>query len=239
MLFTEELKQAAQPYLSANKAHPFIQSVLKNQVNPEVLSYYIQQDLQYANAETTVQTTLVANSKNYSDQHLFANQLSTHLNSVSALFKQLTTNISGQWEHQQDAQIEPVTFLYRQHILSPIPSANLLAILAPFEAGIWMYVELGKYLDESGQITADNPFATWVDDIQHGEFSGENGISNQFLAIIDREAELATANERLAAKQAFLRSCLFEWYFWDAAYKQITWRDWVNGAFNGKGGDLL
>lgn len=239
MSFSQELIEAGQPYLIANQQHPFIQSVLHNQVDAKALAYYIQQDLQYANAETIVQTALVANSQTVADQQLFADQLSRHLKSVSALFQQLSQNNHNDWSQQQKATVQPVTFLYRQHILSSLPSANLLAILTPFEAGIWLYVELGKFLSQSGQVRQDNPFYPWVDDLQHGEFAGEDGISNQFMAVIDREAAKASDQQLAAAKEAFLRSSLFEWYFWDAAFKQVTWENWTASALDGQAGDLL
>lgn len=239
MSFSQELIQASQPYLLANQQHPFIQSVLHNQVDAKALAYYIQQDLQYANAETIVQSALIANGKTVADQRLFADQLSRHLKSVSALFQQLSKNNHSQWSQQQTATIQPITFIYRQHILAPIPSANLLAILTPFEAGIWLYVELGKFLSQSHQVQQDNPFYPWVDELQHGEFAGEGGISNQFLAVIDQEAAQATKTQLAAAKQAFLRSCLLEWYFWDAASKQITWEKWTAAALDGQVGGLL
>lgn len=239
MTFTQELIEAAQPYLLANQQHPFIQAVLHNQVAAQALRYYIQQDLQYANAETEVQAALITTSRSVADQQLFADQLSRHLKSVRALFQQLTQNIDDEWSAQQLAPIQPATFIYRQHILAPVKTNNLLSILAPFEAGIWMYVELGQYLSDSGQVQADNPFYPWVDDLQHGEFSGEDGISNQFLAVIDREAETASTEVRATAKQAFLRSCLLEWYFWDAAVKQVTWEDWSGFATQSEERDLL
>ena len=212
MSFSQELIKAGQPYLIANEQHPFIQSVLRNQVDAKALAYYIQQDLQYANAETIVQTALIANSKTVDDQRLFADQLSRHLKSVSALFQQLSHNNHNEWSQQYDAAVQPITFLYRQHILAPLSSANLLAILTPFEAGIWL--------------------------LQHGEFAGKDGISDKFMAIIDREVAHATESQLAAAKQAFLRSCLLEWYFWDAATKQISWASWTESALDGQAGEL-
>lgn len=238
MSFSQELIKVSQPYLIANEQHPFIQSVLHNQVDAKALAYYIQQDLQYANAETIVQTALIANSKTVDDQRLFADQLSRHLKSVSALFQQLSHNNHNEWSQQYDAAVQPITFLYRQHILAPLSSANLLAILTPFEAGIWLYVELGKFLSQSDQVHRDNPFYPWVDELQHGEFAGKDGISDKFMAIIDREAARATESQLAAAKQAFLRSCLLEWYFWDAATKQISWANWTESAFDGQAGEL-
>lgn len=239
MSFTQSLIEAAQPYLVANQNSQFIQDVLNNQLDPAVLNYYIQQDLRYADAETIVQTQLIAKSTRIADQRLFADQLSAHLRTVSDLFETLTKTLGRDWSAQRYQPIQPVTFLYREHILSQDRTGDLLAILAPFEAGIWMYIELGKYLAASGKIKPNNKFYTWVKDVQDPALAGETGISNRFLGIIDREAEQASPAQLEKVRANFLRSCLLEWYFWDAASKQLTWADFDQHAFENNGGGLL
>lgn len=103
--------------------------------------------------------------------------------------------------------------MYREHILSQAREGSLLNVLAPFEARIWMYIELGKYLEATGKIKSGNNFYTWVQDVQDPDLAGPGGISNQFLAIIDREAEKADQAQLAYVRKQFLRSCLLEWYF--------------------------
>lgn len=40
-------------------------------------------------------------------------------------------------------------------------------------------------------------------------------------------------------RKQFLRSCLLEWYFWDAASRQLTWDDFDKLAFKNDGSGLL
>lgn len=239
MSFSQEFIQAAQPYLTANEHHPFIQAVFNDQLDTKALHYYIQQDLRYADAETVVQANLVAKSTTIEDQRLFANQLSTQLGTVNELFKSLTENTADSWGNQRYQPIEPVTFIYRSHILAPIAQGSLLDLLAPFEAGNWLYIELGKYLAATGKVQPDNAFYSWVTAVQDPHLAGESGISNRFLQVIDREAANTNAEHLEVIKQQFLRSVLLEWYFWDAAYKQLTWADWERHALGTDGGDLL
>ncbi|KAL3947070.1 TenA family protein [Lentilactobacillus hilgardii] len=239
MSFSQSLIKDAQPYLEANKRNSFIQDVISNRLSPDVLNYYIQQDLRYADAETIVQTQLITKSKTIEDQRLFADQLSAHLRTVSDLFEALTKNVKQDWSNQRNQTIQPVTFLYREHILSQVREGSLLNVLAPFEAGIWMYIELGKYLEATGKIKSGNNFYTWVQDVQDPDLAGTGGISNQFLAIIDREAEKADQAQLAYVRKQFLRSCLLEWYFWDAASRQLTWEDFDKLAFKNDGSGLL
>lgn len=239
MSFSQELIQAAQPYLKANIAHPFIQAVIDDKLDRKALNYYIQQDLRYADAETIVQANLVAKSTTIEDQRLFADQLSTHLGTVNELFKALTETTSDNWTDQRYQPIEPVTFIYQSHILSPIAQGSLLDLLTPFEAGNWLYIELGKYLASTNKVKPDNDFYSWVTAVQDPHLAGENGISNRFLQVIDREAATTSPEHLERVKQQFVRSIMLEWYFWDAAYKQVTWENWGHHILSSEGGDLL
>ncbi|MFD1125445.1 TenA family protein [Lentilactobacillus raoultii] len=239
MSFSQSLIQDAQPYLEANKQNAFIQDVINDQLTVDALNYYIQQDLRYADAETIVQTQLIAKSKTISDQRLFADQLSAHLRTVNDLFESLTKNVGRDWSTQRYQPIQPMTFLYREHILSQARDGSLIDVLAPFEAGIWMYIELGKYLKATNRIKPDNKFYTWVQDVQDPALAGPTGISNHFMKVIDREAKYLDDQRLTLVKENFLRSCLLEWYFWEAANKQLTWVDFERSAFKNDGSGLL
>lgn len=100
-----------------------------------------------------------------------------------------------------------------------------------------MYIELGKFMRKQTRVQ-DEPFKDFLN-IGGGDFEGPNGYIQKFFGIIDHEAESATPREQEQAKQTFLKSCLLEWYFWDAAYKQITWDNWKAVALDGKGAPML
>lgn len=204
----------------------------------KTLNYYIQQDLRYADTETVVQANLIVKSTTIEDQRIFANQLSTHLGTVNDLFKSLTTINQNDFRDHRYQPIQPVTSIYRSHILAPIVDGSLLDLLAPFEAGNWLYIEFGKYLAASGKVQPDNVFYPWVKAVQDPHLAGENGISNQFLKIIGREASNTSPEHLDNVKQQLIRSVLLKWYFWDAAHKQLTWIDWEQHTLGINNGDL-
>lgn len=223
--FSQSLMEQAQPLLEANKRSVFIQDVIHNALPAATMNYYIQQDLHYTDAETYVQTQLIAKSASVDDQRLFAEQLTSHLRTVNELYQDMTQRLGGDWQQQREQPIQPVTACYREHLLSQTRNGDVLDILAPFQAGIWMYVELGKYLGGTGEIQPNNNFYQWVVDVQEPSLAGPQGIAAKFFEVLDRQAERAGAEQLSRARENFMRSCLFEWYFWDAATRQLTWSD--------------
>ncbi|MFT8927469.1 MAG: TenA family protein [Bifidobacterium sp.] len=230
MSFSQSLIQQEQPLLQANEQCSFIQDVVHGRLSREAMNYYIQQDLHYTDAETYVQTQLIAKSASIADQRLFTDQLQSHLQTVNELYESLSKTLHADWSLQRKQTIQPVTSFYREHLLSQTRDGDLLDMLTPFQAGIWMYVELGRYLASTGKVKPDNGFYQWVVDVQEPTLAGPDGISARFFAVMDREAESASEVQLKRARDNFHRSCLFEWYFWDAASRQLTWNDFENQA---------
>ncbi|MFT8358751.1 TenA family protein [Bifidobacterium aquikefiri] len=235
MSFSQSLIQEAQPLLEANEQCQFIQDVVHDTLSPEAMNYYIQQDLHYTDAETYVQTQLIARSRAVADQQLFTEQLNSHLHTVNALYESMTKTLGIDWSQQRGQAMQPVTYFYREHLLSQTRDGDVLDMLTPFQAGIWMYVELGKYLGSTGQVKPGNNFHQWVIDVQEPSLAGPDGISAKFFAVMDRDAEHASEEQLKRARENFHRSCLFEWYFWDAAARQLTWDDFESHVFEGNG----
>ncbi|MCH4164955.1 MAG: TenA family protein [Lentilactobacillus diolivorans] len=233
MSFSQELITEAQPYLEAVKHSDFVKAILANNLSSEALDYYVGQDLQYGDVETEVQAYLIIYSKHFADQRNFAELLSNHLGIDEAVFKGMT---SQNWDTIRTAKMEPVTYIYTHHLLDPIKTGDPLNILASFEAGVWIYVELIEYLDDTGKVTSDNPFHGWLDSLKGDDYQN---VSDGFLKVLDRLAVEQSQDHLDKVKQDFLRSCLLEWYFFDASFKQITWDDWSRNALEGSGEELL
>ncbi len=233
MSFSQELITEAQPYLEAVKHCDFVKAILANDLSSKALDYYVGQDLQYGDIETEVQAYLIIYSKHFSDQRNFAKLLSSHLGIDENVFKGMTNQ---DWDTIRTAKMEPVTYIYTHHLLDPIKTGDPLSILAPFEAGVWVYVELIKYLDGTGKITADNSFNDWLNSLKGDDYQS---VSDGFLRVLDRLAVDQPQPHLNKVKQDFLRSCLLEWYFFDASFKQVTWDDWSRNATEGSGEELL
>ncbi|WP_429970278.1 TenA family protein [Fructilactobacillus sp. Tb1] len=229
MTFSEELIKEAQPYLEAVKNCDFVKAIEKNNLDKKALDYYVSQDLKYGNVETEVQAYLIIYSKKFEEQKYFSKLLTDHLGIDEYVFKGMTEQ---DWDSIKSAEMQPITYLYTNHLLEPIKTGDPLDILGSFEAGVWIYVELVKALAKKNVLTPDNPFYGWLECLEGDDYQS---VSDGFLALMDKEAETATPEHLSKVKSNFLKSCLLEWYFFDASYKQTTWEDWKLAAFKGSG----
>ncbi|MGO2951499.1 thiaminase [Lentilactobacillus kefiri] len=237
MSLSQDILFEAQPYLIANEKHPFVQGIITGKLTPEQLSYYDEQDIAFEYNEVGVINALINYSTNTNQALLFHKRQDLQLHMLHDWLAREPESMPHNWQTLKQTTIQPINQMYRQHMVATIQTHSVLQILPSFAAGEWMYIELGKWMRNQTRVQ-EQPFKDFLN-IGGGDFEGPNGYIQKFFDIIEHEAESATKREQEQAKQTFLKSCLLEWYFWDAAYKQITWNDWKDIALNGKDNAML
>lgn len=237
MSLSEEMITEAQPYLTANERHPFVQGIINGTLSPQQLRYYDEQDIAFEYNEVAVINALINYGTTTNQVQLFQKRLTLQLNMLRDWLKREPDSMPHDWESLKWTPIQPINQLYRQHMAATIQTHSVLQILPSFAAGEWLYIELGKYLKHQTRVDQE-PFRSFLT-LGNQDFLGPTGFIQQFFEIIDQEAEKASIREQQQAKATFLKSCLLEWYFWDASYKHITWDNWQSAALTGQTGPLL
>ncbi|GHP14945.1 aminopyrimidine aminohydrolase [Lentilactobacillus fungorum] len=237
MPLSQDILFEAQPYLIASEKHPFVQGIIHATLSSEQLRYYDEQDIAFEYNEVGIINALINASTTTEQALLFHQRQALQLTMLRDWLDREPKSMPHNWETLKQTPIQPINQLYRQHMSATIQTHSVLQILPSFAAGEWLYIELGKFV--AGQARVDKePFRSFLT-MGGDAFLGPNGFIQQFFNIIDHEAQSATPREQEQAKQTFLKSCLLEWYFFDAAYKQLTWNDWQQAALKGDGGPLL
>ncbi len=95
------------------------------------------------------------------------------------------------------------------------PWEVLVAALLPC---FWLYWDVGSSIAKTA--APNNPYRAWIDTY------ADDGFGEAVRAVIATtdQAEAAaseTVRDRMAT--AFIRSCQYEWLFWDGAWRQRSW----------------
>ena len=117
-----------------------------------------------------------------------------------------------------EAEASPDCVAYTSYLLAAAyhePWAVLVAALLPCFRIYW---EVGCAIAQ--QATPDNPYRAWIDTYADVRFGNAVEIA---VVIGDRAAATVTAPMRSAMLAAFIRSCQYEWLFWDGAYQRRSW----------------
>jgi thiaminase/transcriptional activator TenA len=118
------------------------------------------------------------------------------------------------------AEPDPTALVYRQHMLLAAHRSlgELLAALIPCPT---TYVEIA---DRAADRVPDHPiYGEWVRSYSSRLNPELNARRAWWWQTLDRLAETASADERARMRTNFVRSCKYEWMFWDMAYKMAGW----------------
>jgi thiaminase (transcriptional activator TenA) len=95
------------------------------------------------------------------------------------------------------------------------PWEVLMAALLPC---FWLYWDVGTAIAKTS--TADNPYRAWIDTY------ADDGFGDAVRAVIastNQAAASASDTVRGRMATAFIRSCQYEWLFWDGAWQRRFW----------------
>jgi thiaminase/transcriptional activator TenA len=117
-----------------------------------------------------------------------------------------------------DAEPSPDCLAYTSYLIAAAyhdPWEVLVAALLPC---FWLYWDVGCAIART--TAPQNPYKAWIDTYTAEPF-GE--AVRTVIGITDRAADSTTAATRGNMLAAFVRSCQYEWLFWDGAYQRRGW----------------
>ena len=207
--FSQRAWKEVEPILERIKAHPFLTRLADGTLPREMFMTYIRQDSVYlhANAE---ETSLLADM--LPDGELKEIFRRTAIESIQAeKDMQAMLGVSG------DEQIEPMeaTLGYLRHTRSIIDSGDLAMSLAAMLPCQWVYDHIGHYI--LSREKTPNPYHEWIS-CYTTEAMGRSTMLT--IQLTDEMAHGTSPERQEQMLQAFVRSTLWEYEFWDQAYRK-------------------
>lgn len=108
---------------------------------------------------------------------------------------------------------------YTQYLIATAATMPIEEAVATVLPCFWIYREVGRNV--AAHCKHDNPYMRWIETYSSQEFSDG---TDQAISILDELAHHCSIEELERMKKAFEYSTLFEWHFWDDAYKMIIFR---------------
>lgn len=221
-MFSEEIKQAAQPILHDIQQHPFVQGIQAGKVPRAALAVYVEQDTCFLNAFAKVFAGALVKSQTKERMRFFSEQIQYSLADESAAH-QILCDIAGiELAEHQHAEPRPLTALYTEHLFTAVREGDLLDIAAVVLPCPWTYNEISQAIVENA--APDNPFLPWIEFYQGDEEDAGDDSVTQLFAMLDEAAPKLSAQRKEEITHRFLRSCELEYDFWEQAYSQKDWK---------------
>jgi len=218
MLFSEQLRQEADPIFQAIFAHPFVQGIADGQLANEQLIHYVKQDHEYLNVFMRIYGHAISKSASRQDIQFFNEQISFILNSEVHPHRNFCEVSGVRYEDLQGEALSPSAHHYTRHMLNVAQTGSLAEIIAVILPCPWTYHEIGQRLLTEKQPSPDHPFFDWI------SFYGNSRRTTDHLCQrLDALAASINAKERQQILEHFIISTQLEYRFWEMAYQLEDW----------------
>jgi len=216
MKFSEHLWQATFPIYQQILRHPFHAELAEGTLDEKRFIFYMEQDSYYLISFSRALAFIAGRAVSSKTIHQF---LSFSLEALVAERKLhasfLPSNYNCDW-----IEPSPSCMAYTQYLIAKATIAPLEEAIAAVLPCFWIYREVGRNI--AAHCIHANPYMKWIETYASQEFSDD---TDQAIFLLDELAIHSSVEILERMKKAFEYSLLFEWHFWNDAYKMIIFRD--------------
>ncbi|MDO4669953.1 MAG: thiaminase II [Aerococcus sp.] len=221
-MLSDELKTLAAPIVADICQHPFVTGLKDGKLPKEALITYVEQDTYFLTAFAKAYALALTKCPQRDAMLLLSEGITMSLIDESSAHRVLLRGTGALLEDLQNHPPRPETYAYTAHLLAVAETGTLPETIAALLPCPWTYEWVAKRLGEA--ITLGHPFYDWFQFYSPDSEDTDMAIVQSLFDLLDSQAVALTPAELQAVKAAFLRSCEYEWRFWDQAYHQLDWR---------------
>ena len=193
--------------------HPFNKELMYGTLDKKKFAYYIEQDILYlqdfsrchAIIASKISLEYMRSFLKYAEYTLIAEQEVVH-----QFFNKI-------FNFNETGLITQATLGYTSYMLKTCLNESVEVAMAALLPCFWIYREVGLFIAKHAK--QDNPYYRWIE-----TYSGE-GFCNavdEAIIIFDDLAINTTDDVRKKMLDAFYKSAVWEWHFWNDSYnKQV------------------
>jgi thiaminase (transcriptional activator TenA) len=201
--------------IQAIKEHFFNTELANGSLDMEKFAYYIEQDTLYlkdfarslALIAAKVPPRFVKDFLSFSESALIVEQEVVH-----SFFRQ-TYNL------KETGKLTLATLSYTSYLLQVSNTAPVEIAIASVLPCFWIYKIVGQFIAQNTDMKSQNPYKKWIETYSGPEF---NTTLQRAIDIFDEIALSASYEVRNLMLDAFYKSTVLEWHFWNDAYNQTV-----------------
>ncbi len=116
------------------------------------------------------------------------------------------------------AERSPTCQAYTSYLLGIAATGSYGELVAGVLPCFWIYAFVGTEIKKTA--AANNPYQAWID--TYADPSFEKAVRD-VIREVNKAAEVTSQADRQAMRRAFRRASIYEWMFWDSAYRRESW----------------
>ncbi|HEX2526822.1 MAG TPA: thiaminase II [Geminicoccus sp.] len=216
--FSASMRHETADLLKRILALPFNRELAAGTLEPRRFQHYVVQDAIYLLEYGRVLARIASVAPEPATISLFAKSADGAIQVERALHASYFELFGITPEQVAMAEPSPTCLAYTDFLQASIARDGLAVGVAAILPCFRIYWDVGRRIAEV--TVADNPFSAWIETYADQSF-GDAVLAVEDVA--DRLAAEASPSTTAAMRQAYHRSCQYEWMFWDSAYRMESW----------------
>lgn len=218
MTFCDELWHGINDLNRKILALPFNRELAAGTLPSDRFKFYVIQDSLYLNSFSRALSVAAARAPDAAAMLQFAQSAQGAITVERALHAGFLHQFGVSDADLQRAEKTPTCAGYTNFLLATAMAGSYEELVAAVLPCFWIYRHVGLEIAKVAQ--SNNPYAAWINTYSDQSF-GDAVIA--VIAITNSAASNTTETGRDAMRRAFNLCSVYEWMFWDSAYKQEQW----------------
>jgi thiaminase/transcriptional activator TenA len=218
MRFSEEAWQQTAALRAAIRDLPFNRELAAGTLSPRRFRFYILQDAIYLGEYARVLALAAARAPDAATVRAFGHAATEAIAVEQALHGRYLAEFGVDPAAVAAAEPAPDCLAYTSFLLASAHQHPWAVSVAAILPCFWIYWDVAQAITRDA--TPQNPYRAWIDTYADPRFGD---AVKMVIDIADDAAAVATPTQRAAMLAAFRRSALYEFLFWDGAYRQRFW----------------
>ncbi|MGC8975233.1 MAG: thiaminase II [Thermoprotei archaeon] len=212
---SEILWEEVREIFSAVISHPFIEELSKGLLDEEIFKYYVIQDALYLDEYSRVLATLAGKAPREEWVKVFAEDSIAILEFEKALHEEYFSMWGVTPEDLKRTPLTPTNMGYVNHLWRTVLLNEFPVGVAAVTPCYWVYLEVGRYLEKMG--SPHKLYSKWISLYSSKEYAK---YVERVLEILNEILNPENTDLWSRALRAFKLSTIYEYMFWDSAYKK-------------------
>jgi thiaminase/transcriptional activator TenA len=220
MLFSDRIRKKVDPVWNAYLDHPFVKGIGEGTLEREKFEHYMKQDYIYLIEYSRLFAIGSAKANSLETMTTFANLLHGTLNFEMDLHRNYAEKFNITNEELENAEASATMTAYTSYMLNKAQSGGVENVVAAVLACAWSYNFIGKELARWPGALEHELYGDWVKTYSSPAFTK---IADDCIQLINDIAKGKPEHELKALEEIFVKTCYFEYMFWDMAENVSMW----------------
>jgi len=216
--FTEQVLKDISGLMQKIYDLPFNRELAEGTLGEDTFRFYVVQDSLYLNSFSRGLSLAAARAPDASSMLRFAKSAQEAIEVERILHAGFLKQFGVTDKDLEQAQKSPTCTAYTSFILSTAATQSYEELVAAVLPCFWIYHDVGTTIARN--VAPGNPYQPWISTYADEGFAE---AVRAVMSVADETASAASPAIRDRMRKAFYLASVYEWMFWDSAYRMEEW----------------